>query len=212
MTIGEKIKYFRTRIGITQSKLAELSGIHPVSIRKYETNKMIPQAQQIDRIAEALGVSSFAITGFENNISLKTEGDFMGLMIMLIKSNILCIKGERDENSLYDMETVSFEINPLITKFFNADIEDKQFSAKEIFYTLKRKNLLQDLLAWEKINYGYEKCAAKYNNTPNKATQKALEELKNNREKIEMELQRSNMLLSTDGHIGVRILPPNFFD
>ena len=96
MTIGDKIKYFRTRIGITQSKLAELSGIHPVSIRKYETNKMIPQAQQIDRIAEALGVSSFAITGFENNISLKTEGDFMGLMIMLIKSNILCIKGERD--------------------------------------------------------------------------------------------------------------------
>ena len=128
MTIGEKIKYFRTRIGITQSKLAELSGIHPVSIRKYETNKMIPQAQQIDRIAEALGVSSFAITGFENNISLKTEGDFMGLMIMLIKSNIVCIKGERDENSLYNIETVSFEINPLITKFFNANIEDKQFS------------------------------------------------------------------------------------
>lgn len=212
MTIGDKIKYFRTRIGITQSKLAELSGIHPVSIRKYETNKMIPQAQQIDRIAEALGVSSFAITGFENNISLKTEGDFMGLMIMLIKSNILCIKGERDENSLYDIETVSFEINPLITKFFNADIDDKQFSAKEILYTLKRKNLLQDLLAWEKINYGYEKCAAKYNDTPNKATQKALEELKNNKEKIEMELQCSNMLLTTDGHIAVRILPPNFFD
>ena len=61
MTIGEKIKYFRTRIGITQAKLAELSGLHPVSIRKYETNKMVPQAPQIDRIAEALGISSFAI-------------------------------------------------------------------------------------------------------------------------------------------------------
>ena len=60
MTIGEKIKYFRTRIGITQAKLAELSGIHPVSIRKYETNKMVPQSPQIDRIAEALGISSFA--------------------------------------------------------------------------------------------------------------------------------------------------------
>ena len=131
----------------------------------------------------------------------------MGLMIMLIKSNILCIKGERDENSLYDIKTVSFEINPLITKFFNADVDDKQFPAKEILYTLKRKNLLQDLLAWEKINYEYEKCAAKYNDTPNKATQKALEELKNNKEKIEMELQCSNMLLTTDGHIAVRILP-----
>ena len=77
---------------------------------------------------------------------------------------------------------------------------------------VKRKNLLQDLLAWEKINYGYEKCAAKYSDTPSKATQEALEELKNNKEKIEMELQCSNMLLTTDGHIAVRILPPNFFD
>ena len=74
MTIGEKIKYFRSRIGITQAKLAELSGIHPVSIRKYETNKMTPQTEQIDKIAEALGVSSFAITGFENNIRI-LEGD-----------------------------------------------------------------------------------------------------------------------------------------
>ena len=39
MTIGEKIKYCRKQIGITQDKLAELTGIHPVSIRKYETNK-----------------------------------------------------------------------------------------------------------------------------------------------------------------------------
>ena len=38
MTIGEKIKYCRKQIGITQDKLAELTGIHPVSIRKYETN------------------------------------------------------------------------------------------------------------------------------------------------------------------------------
>ena len=67
-------------------------------------------------------------------------------------------------------------------------------------------------MAWEKINYGYEKCAAKYSDTPDKATQEALEKLKNDKETIEMELQRSNMLLSTDGHIGVRILPPNFFD
>ena len=110
MTIGEKIKYFRSRIGITQAKLAELSGIHPVSIRKYETNKMTPQTEQIDKIAEALGVSSFAITGFENNIRLETIGDFMGLMIMLIKANIVLIDGEREEDDEYKPETVSFKI------------------------------------------------------------------------------------------------------
>ena len=66
---------------------------------------------------EALGVSSFAITGFENNIRLETIGDFMGLMIMLIKANIVLIDGEREEDDEYKPETVSFKINPLITKF-----------------------------------------------------------------------------------------------
>ena len=56
MTIGEKIKYCRKQIGITQDKLAELTGIHPVSIRKYETNKMQPQPPQLEKIAAALGV------------------------------------------------------------------------------------------------------------------------------------------------------------
>ena len=118
MTIGEKIKYFRIQKGMTQAKLAELSGIHPVSIRKYETNKMIPQSQQIDKIAETLEISSFAITGFENNIRLETVGDFMGLLIMLIKINIVLIEGERGENEIYKQETVAFKINPFLSQFF----------------------------------------------------------------------------------------------
>ena len=116
MTIGEKIKYFRKRIGITQAKLAELSGIHPVSIRKYEINKMVPQTQQIEKIAKALGISSFAITGIENNIRLETIGDFMGLFIMLCKTHIIFIEGKRGEDETLLPDTVSFKINPFITQ------------------------------------------------------------------------------------------------
>ena len=43
MTIGKKIKYLREHRGMTQAELAEATGIHPVSIRKYETDKMTPQ-------------------------------------------------------------------------------------------------------------------------------------------------------------------------
>ena len=210
MTIGEKIKYFRTRIGITQGKLAELSGIHPVSIRKYETNKMIPQAQQIDRIAEALGVSSFAIAGFENNIRLETIGDFMGLLIMLIKTKLLVVDGERDADDIYKAETVSFKVNPLISQFFNATVSEKEFNVSDIIYHLKRNNILNDILNWEKINYRYEKCAAEICDTPDKDTQAALEQLKNDKEAIEMELQRSSMLLDSKGGISVKIPPNNF--
>lgn len=210
MTIGEKIRYFRTRIGITQAKLAELSGIHPVSIRKYETNKMIPQSQQIDRIAEALGVSSFAISGIENNIRLETIGDFMGLLIMLIKTNIVSIDGERGDDEALRPDTVSFKINPFITQFFNAQIDKKEIDSDKILYCLKSASIFNDILKWEKINSGYEKMYAKYSNSSDKATLKALEQLKNDKEAIEMELQWSNVMLNSDGGISVKILSDYF--
>ena len=195
MTIGEKIKYFRSRIGITQSKLAELSGIHPVSIRKYETNKMIPQAAQIDRLAEALGVSSFALAGFENNIRLETVGDFMGLMIMLIKTKIVSINGEREESGMINSDTVSFVINPFITNFFDAKTDKANLSANTLLYYLKNENILSDILKWERINHRYEKCATEICDTSDKELINILEELKEQKEVIELELQHSNVLL-----------------
>ena len=196
MTIGEKIKYFRSRIGITQAKLAELSGIHPVSIRKYETNKMIPQAPQIDRLAEALGVSSFALAGFENNIRLETVGDFMGLMIMLIKTKIVSINGKREESGMINADTVSFVINPFITNFFDAKTDKANLSANTILYYLKNENILSDILKWERINHRYEKCAAEICDTSDKELINILEELKEQKEVVELELQHSNTLLN----------------
>ncbi len=196
MTIGEKIKYFRSRIGITQAKLAELSGIHPVSIRKYETNKMIPQAAQIDRLAEALGVSSFALAGFENNIRLETVGDFMGLMIMLIKTKIVSINGEREESGMINADTVSFVINPFITNFFDAKTDKTDLSANTLLYYLKNENILSDILKWERINHRYEKCAAEICDTSDKDLVKILDDLKEAKEVVELELQHSNTLLN----------------
>ena len=195
MTIGEKIKYFRKRIGITQAKLAELSGIHPVSIRKYETNKMVPQAAQIDRLAEALGVSSFALAGFENNIRLETVGDFMGLMIMLIKTKIVSINGEREENGMINADTAQFVINPFITNFFGAKAGKTDLSANTILYYLKNENILSDILKWERINHRYEKCAAEICDTSDKELINILEELKEQKEVVELELQHSSILL-----------------
>ena len=198
MTIGEKIKYFRSRIGITQAKLAELSGIHPVSIRKYETNKMVPQAAQIDRLAEALGVSSFAIAGFENNIRLETVGDFMGLMIMLIKTKIVSVNGEREEDGMINADTAEFVINPFITNFFNAKSDKTELSANTLLYYLKNENILSDILKWERINHRYEKCATEICDTSDKELINILEELKEQKEVIELELQHSSIMLGSD--------------
>ena len=198
MTIGEKIKYFRKRIGITQAKLAELSGIHPVSIRKYEINKMVPQAAQIDRLSEALGVSSFALAGFENNIRLETVGDFMGLMIMLIKTKIVSINGEREESGMINANTVSFVINPFITNFFDAKSDKTELSANTLLYYLKNENILSDILKWERINHRYEKCAAEICDTSDKEFINILEELREQKEVVELELQHSSIMLNSN--------------
>lgn len=63
MDIGERIKFCRKHRGMTQDRLAEETGIHPVSIRKYETGKMVPKPEQIERIAKALNVTYSAISG-----------------------------------------------------------------------------------------------------------------------------------------------------
>ena len=211
MTIGEKIKYFRSRIGITQAKLAELSGIHPVSIRKYEINRMVPQTPQIERLAEALCVSSFALAGIENNIRLETVGDFMGLMIMLIKTKIVSINGEREENGMINADTVEFVINPFITNFFGAKAGKTDFSANTILYYLKNKNILSDILKWERINHRYEKCAAEICDTSDKELINILEELKEQKEVIELELQHSSIMLNSNNEISVKI-PTDYFN
>ena len=112
LTIGDKIKYFRKQRGMTQAQLAELTGIHPVSIRKYETNKMQPQSQQLERIAEALRVNSGALSdSYSDIIHMETKGDLMGLLMLWHKSGILSIEGERGEENLLDAATVRFQPN-----------------------------------------------------------------------------------------------------
>ncbi len=39
MTVGDRIKKIREVFDITSNDFAEIVGIHPVTIRKYETNK-----------------------------------------------------------------------------------------------------------------------------------------------------------------------------
>lgn len=57
MDIGLRIKEKRNAAGLTQSQLAELSGVAVITIRQYESNKRHPRADQLRAIASALGVT-----------------------------------------------------------------------------------------------------------------------------------------------------------
>lgn len=57
MSIGERIREARKLSKITQAQLAEKSGVAMISIHQYETGKRRPQIEQIQAIANVLGVS-----------------------------------------------------------------------------------------------------------------------------------------------------------
>ena len=56
MEIGDKIRKYRKQQGLTQKKLAELSGLNEVTIRSYEANKYKPKLNNLRKIAKVLGV------------------------------------------------------------------------------------------------------------------------------------------------------------
>ena len=187
MTIGEKIKYLRKQKGVTQTELAQLTGIHQVSIAKYEKDKMIPQPDQLRKIVDVLNVSP--IIFFDDvSFNLETRGDLMGLLFVLCKNKILVVKGKRDRSSALIPSTVTFEFSQLISKFFSADVQNK------IIFDPDATPLL-DFLKWEKQYHNYGKLFKKYSASGNAAELAALDELRDTVEKIEIELQCSSLPL-----------------
>lgn len=211
MTIGDKIRYFREKRGITQKRLAELTGIHPVSIRKYETNKMQPQLAQIEKLADALGISFNALSGFDNTgLHLETVGDLMSLIIMLFNSQVITFTGERDENDLLKSDTISVQINPILSSWIKVEVSDsinKRNPVKlcDIQFKICSTKIFSDLLKWEQINYQYNKNIKIYGNNHDQSIKTLLEKWKFEKEVIELELQSSSVYLDTSHGITVRM-------
>lgn len=57
MTIGEKIKTIRKAHRVTQKQLSSATGLAEITIRQYEANKYSPKADNLIKIAAALGVN-----------------------------------------------------------------------------------------------------------------------------------------------------------
>ena len=212
MTIGEKIKYYRTKLRMTQGTLAQLSDVHPVSIRKYETNKMQPQPAQIERIAAALGVSYAALIGVDNTgLQLETVGDLMGVLMVLLDTDVLQMVGELNEDGTFEYDKAQIKFNPILRPFieilFPTGNDEKKISLEEVALKMKDERRFEDLFRWEKANRNCQEMVEKYGEDKREAVQVALSELVENKEKIELELQRSSMFLDMSQGISVRVLP-----
>ena len=55
--VGQRIRYYRLNLGLSQEKLAELSGCHPTYVGQLERGEKNATIESIERISSALSVS-----------------------------------------------------------------------------------------------------------------------------------------------------------
>ena len=108
MTVGEKIRTYRTTRGISQKMLGELAGgINEVTIRKYEAGDRNPKPDQLLKIANALGISINIFMDFD----IETVSDVLSLVFKMDESVDLEFIGDKNENGEYDPKTISIRFN-----------------------------------------------------------------------------------------------------
>lgn len=74
MSIGQRIKDRRISLGMTQKQLGELCGMADSAIRKYESGKIIPKHGTLKKIAHALQLPVYALSGIDFEVNTDGSG------------------------------------------------------------------------------------------------------------------------------------------
>ena len=94
-SIAKRLTELRAQKGLSQSELAELSGVAPAQISRYESGINVPRAHIIAKLAKALGVQySFLENGFS------MDGENLLTQMSMNKDNTATISLELDNESL----------------------------------------------------------------------------------------------------------------
>lgn len=154
MEISDRIKLLRKELKLTQNKLAERSGIHLVSIKKYETNKMKPE-RHAQELAAGLNVSEICINGADSlGLRVQTKGDVYAFLISLIHSKAFCLDGKYGDNGKLMPETIKISLNPAINDFVYPDTstvrQNLQITNLDILKNLSEWHYLYKLATKEK--------------------------------------------------------------
>lgn len=108
MTTGEKIKFYRKQMGLSQKALGEIAGgIHEVTIRKYESGLRNPKPAQLKKIANAMGISVFMFL----DLDITTVSDVLSLIFEMDEFSQMTIEGKRNSQGEYDPKTLRIHFN-----------------------------------------------------------------------------------------------------
>lgn len=105
--IARIIKYYRQLKDMSQDDLSKASGINVSTIKKYEVGLRNPKYEQLEKIADALGIN---INSFYN-MEYKTVGDFISSIISMDKQLDMNIEAAKDDTGNIIPESIKITFN-----------------------------------------------------------------------------------------------------
>jgi transcriptional regulator with XRE-family HTH domain len=157
--IGKLIKFYRKKLGLTQTELSKLTGISQSTISDYEKGNIIPSISNIKKIAKALNIEPklffmekeidypelnfIPIIGFLTNFEkLKKPLDYIGIPKGMEGDFAIVVDDESNEpkipkNSIAILKTISTPVEILEDNFVMIKHEDKHYIRKVHFKSNK---------------------------------------------------------------------------
>lgn len=122
--VARLMKYYRQAKNMSQGDLGKASGINLSTIKKYETGVRNPKYEQLEKIADALGIS--VDNFYESEIT--TVGELITIIKTLDEQLNMKITAEKDENGEYIPDTVKITfkgkgINNALIEYLKLDKE-----------------------------------------------------------------------------------------
>ena len=121
--------------------------------------------------------------------------NLMGVLMVLCNSGILQISGDRGEDKMLKDDTVSIQLNPVLSSYLEIEYTARgkahTLSLQDALLKIRSYKVFNDLLKWEKMNYIYQSALKSAGDNPNEATRATIDEIAETKEKVELELQRA---------------------
>ena len=118
MTLGKKIKHYRNALNITQEQLAKRVKVHTVTIKKYETDALVPLPKQLEKLADVFDVSIEELVYQNSNTNLVVKGDLYSFVLSMLRNNILIITPSSTET----VNDIRIIVNPVFKNYFDVKI------------------------------------------------------------------------------------------
>lgn len=157
MTLGEKLKSYRTNLKISQEKVAELVGVSRQAVTKWENDQTVPTSNNLITLASIYGVSvDELITGKQTEEKNENSILHSNLTLMAIILQVVCLNVAMKPSLVADipslrMSDLAIKFLPLLAvsswmsfnlRYEKDPVQYRKNTKIELFYCLVQVSIL----------------------------------------------------------------------